>query len=86
VNRKPGRRREQVTFFNEPIDGRFLSEVEDGRLLLSKLAAHRGMLHCILAMLIAAEVGFRTFHSDSNTVRFLMAVGITPGFLLHLYS
>jgi len=35
-------------------------------------------------MLIAAEVVFLIFHSDSHTVRLLISVGIALGFLSHL--
>ena len=55
-----------------------------GAWLLSRLSVHRGMFHSVPAMLIAAEVVFLTYHSDSNTVRLLMAVGIAIGFLSHL--
>lgn len=55
-----------------------------GAWLLSKLAVHRGMFHSVPAMLIAAEVVFLSYRSDSNTVRLLMAVGIALGFLSHL--
>ena len=55
-----------------------------GAWLLSKLSVHRGMFHSVPAMLIAAEVVFLTYRSDSNTVRLLMAVGIALGFLSHL--
>lgn len=55
-----------------------------GAWLLSKLAVHRGMFHSVPAMLIAAEVVFLTYRSESNTVRLLMAVGIALGFLSHL--
>ena len=55
-----------------------------GAWLLSKLSVHRGMFHSVPAMLIAAEVVFLAYRSDSNTVRLLMAVGIALGFLSHL--
>ncbi len=35
---EPGGRREQVTFFEEPVDGRFLNKAADGTLLLSMSA------------------------------------------------
>ena len=62
----------------------YLSIRFGGAWLLSKLAVHRVMFHSVPAMMIAAEVVFLTYHSDSNTVRLLMAVGIALGFLSHL--
>ena len=40
----------------------------------------------VLIRLVATEVVFLIFHSDSHTVRLLMAVGIALGFLSHLCS
>jgi len=52
--------------------------------ILGKLAVHRGMFHSIPAMLIAAELVFLAFRSDSVLVRLLMAGGVAVGFLSHL--
>jgi hypothetical protein len=52
--------------------------------ILEKLAVHRGMFHSIPAMLIAAELAFLAFQSDSVSVRLLMAGGVAVGFLSHL--
>jgi len=55
-----------------------------GAWILGKLAVHRGMFHSIPAMLIAAELAFLAFQSDSVNVRLLMAGGVAVGFLSHL--
>ncbi|MCH7990080.1 MAG: metal-dependent hydrolase, partial [Planctomycetes bacterium] len=52
--------------------------------VLGKLAVHRGMFHSIPAMLIAAELAFLAFQSESVNVRLLMAGGVAVGFLSHL--
>jgi hypothetical protein len=51
---------------------------------LSKISVHRGMFHSIPAMLIAAELIFLAYRSDSLTVKLLMAGGVAIGFLSHL--
>ncbi|HUG93618.1 MAG TPA: metal-dependent hydrolase [Planctomycetaceae bacterium] len=52
--------------------------------VLSKLSVHRGMFHSIPAMLIAAELVFLAYRSDSPAVKALMAGGVAIGFLSHL--
>lgn len=55
-----------------------------GSALLSKLSVHRGMFHSIPAMIIAADLAFLAYKSDSNVVKLLMAVGVALGFFSHL--
>jgi hypothetical protein len=52
--------------------------------VLSKISVHRGMFHSIPAMLIAAELVFLAYRSDSMAVKLLMAGGVALGFLSHL--
>ncbi len=55
-----------------------------GSALLSRLSVHRGMFHSIPAMLIAAELAFLGYKSDSNLIKLLMAGGVAIGFFSHL--
>lgn len=55
-----------------------------GAMLLGKLSVHRGMFHSIPAMIIAAELAFLAYESDSVIVKLLMAGGVAIGFLSHL--
>ena len=55
-----------------------------GAMVLGRLTVHRGMFHSIPALIIAAEVTFLTYHSDSVRVRLLMAGAVALGFLSHL--
>lgn len=55
-----------------------------GSALLSRLSVHRGMFHSIPAMLIAADLAFLAYKSDSNITKLLMAVGVALGFFSHL--
>ncbi len=55
-----------------------------GAAVLKKLSVHRGMFHSIPAMLIAAELMFLAYASDSVPVKCLMAGGVAIGFLSHL--
>ncbi|WP_417378529.1 metal-dependent hydrolase [Gimesia sp.] len=52
--------------------------------ILSKFAVHRGMFHSIPALIITGETVFLAYFSDSYSVKFLMAGGISLGFLSHL--
>ncbi|MFK7778252.1 MAG: metal-dependent hydrolase [Gimesia sp.] len=52
--------------------------------LLGKFAVHRGMFHSFPALIISGEAIFLTYASDSYAVKFLMAGGISLGFLSHL--
>ncbi|MEO2034471.1 MAG: metal-dependent hydrolase [Planctomycetaceae bacterium] len=51
---------------------------------MRRLAVHRGMFHSIPAMLIAGELVFLGYESDSLSVRCLMVGGTLLGFLSHL--
>ena len=55
-----------------------------GAVLLGQLSVHRGMFHSIPAMLIAAELAFLAYESETLIVKFLMAGGVALGFLSHL--
>ena len=55
-----------------------------GSAILSKFAVHRGMFHSIPALIITGEAVFLSYISDSFAVKFLMAGGISLGFLSHL--
>jgi len=55
-----------------------------GSWLLMRLSVHRGMFHSIPAMLIAAEMAFLAYKSESNLVKLLMAGGVALGFFSHL--
>lgn len=55
-----------------------------GSFILGKFAVHRGMFHSLPALMIAGESVFLTYTSDSYAVKFLMAGGISLGFLSHL--
>ena len=52
--------------------------------VLAKLSVHRGMFHSIPALLIAAELTFLAYKSDSLRVKVLMAAAVGLGFLSHL--
>ncbi|MCH9655903.1 MAG: metal-dependent hydrolase [Planctomycetes bacterium] len=52
--------------------------------ILGKFAVHRGMFHSLPALIITGESIFLTYVSDSYAVKFLMAGGISLGFLSHL--
>ncbi len=55
-----------------------------GSYVLGKLSVHRGMFHSIPAMIIAAEIAFLGFKSDSLITKGLMAGGVGIGFVSHL--
>ncbi|MFH1301119.1 MAG: metal-dependent hydrolase [Planctomycetota bacterium] len=55
-----------------------------GSAVLGKFAVHRGMFHSLPALIIAGESVFLAYFSDSYAVKFLMAGGISLGFLSHL--
>lgn len=55
-----------------------------GSAILSKFAVHRGMFHSLPALIICGEAVFLSYISDSYPVKFLMAGGISLGFLSHL--
>jgi len=55
-----------------------------GAMILGRLAVHRGMFHSIPALLIAAELAFLGYRSDSVIVKLLMGAGVGLGFLSHL--
>ena len=55
-----------------------------GALVFGKFSVHRGMFHSIPALLIAAELTFLAYKSDSLGVKLLMAGGVAAGFLSHL--
>ena len=52
--------------------------------LLAKTSVHRGMFHSIPALIIAAEIAFLAYKSDSLAVKTLMAGGVALGFFSHL--
>lgn len=52
--------------------------------VLGRISVHRGMFHSIPALLIAAELTFLGYKSDSNAVKLLMGGGVAVGFLSHL--
>lgn len=55
-----------------------------GAYVIGKLSVHRGMFHSIPALLIAAELAYLAYQSDSMVVKLLMAGGVGLGFLSHL--
>lgn len=55
-----------------------------GAATLKRLSVHRGMFHSIPALLIASELTFLAYFSDSMAVKCLMAGGVAIGFLSHL--
>lgn len=52
--------------------------------IMAKFAVHRGMFHSIPALIISGEIVFLAYDSESYAVKFLMAGGISLGFLSHL--
>lgn len=52
--------------------------------LMAKFAVHRGMFHSLPALIIAGEVVFLAYVSESYAVKFLMAGGVCLGFFSHL--
>lgn len=52
--------------------------------LIKHFAKHRGMFHSIPAVLIAAELVFLGYPSDSDWVKLIMAVGVCIGMFSHL--
>jgi hypothetical protein len=52
--------------------------------ILAKISVHRGMFHSVPALVIAAELVFLAYRSDSLAVKTLMAGGVALGFLSHL--
>jgi len=52
--------------------------------VLAKASVHRGMFHSVPAMVIAAELAFLAYKSDSVGVKTLMAGGVALGFFSHL--
>lgn len=55
-----------------------------GSWLLKRLSVHRGMFHSFPAMVIAGELVFLAYMSESHWVKLLMAGGVMLGFLSHL--
>lgn len=55
-----------------------------GASVLKRLSVHRGMFHSIPALLIASELVFLAYVSESVAVKCLMAGGVAVGFLSHL--
>jgi membrane-bound metal-dependent hydrolase YbcI (DUF457 family) len=55
-----------------------------GSTVLKRVSVHRGMFHSIPALVIAAELVFLGYLSESYAVKFLMALGVAIGFLSHL--
>ncbi|MBI5759521.1 MAG: metal-dependent hydrolase [Planctomycetales bacterium] len=55
-----------------------------GAMVLGIFTEHRGMFHSVPAMLIAAELVFLGYKSDSLRVKLLMGTGVALGFLSHL--
>jgi membrane-bound metal-dependent hydrolase YbcI (DUF457 family) len=55
-----------------------------GQAILNRMSVHRGMFHSIPAMIIAAEIAFLAFRTDSQQVKLLMAGGVAVGFFSHL--
>ena len=53
-------------------------------MILCRLSVHRGMFHSIPALLIAAELAFLGYKSESNMIKLLMAGGVAVGFFSHL--
>src|SRR5579871_5307922 len=51
---------------------------------LGTFSVHRGMFHSVPAMLIAAELAFLGYKSESIRVKSLMGIGVAIGFLSHL--
>ena len=52
--------------------------------MVKKLAKHRGMLHSVPFLLIAAELVYLTYPSDSERTKLLMAGGVAVGVFSHL--
>lgn len=52
--------------------------------LLARVSVHRGMFHSIPALVIAAEIAFLAYKSESVVVKLLMAGGVGLGFFSHL--
>lgn len=52
--------------------------------VLGTFSVHRGMFHSIPAMLIAAELAYLGYKSESIHVRALMGIGVAIGFASHL--
>jgi hypothetical protein len=55
-----------------------------GSAVLKRVSVHRGMFHSVPALVIAAELVFLGYLSESYAVKFLMALGVSIGFLSHL--
>lgn len=55
-----------------------------GASMLSRLSVHRGMFHSIPALVIAAELTFLGYGSNSLAVRGFMAGGVGIGYFSHL--
>jgi membrane-bound metal-dependent hydrolase YbcI (DUF457 family) len=55
-----------------------------GSTVLKRVSVHRGMFHSIPALVIAAELVFLAYLSESYSVKFLMALGVAVGFFSHL--
>lgn len=52
--------------------------------VVSYFSVHRGMFHSIPALLIAAELAYLSYPSESPRVKFLVAAGVGLGFFSHL--
>jgi hypothetical protein len=52
--------------------------------ILCRLSVHRGMFHSVPALIIASELTFLGYKSESNLVKLLMAGGVAVGFFSHL--
>lgn len=55
-----------------------------GVVLVSRFAKHRGMFHSLPALIIAAEIVYLTYPSESEFTKLLMGGGVATGFLSHL--
>ncbi|RLS56622.1 MAG: metal-dependent hydrolase [Planctomycetota bacterium] len=52
--------------------------------LVAKFCVHRGMFHSIPALIIAAELAYLTYPSESTKVKLLVGTGVALGFFSHL--
>jgi membrane-bound metal-dependent hydrolase YbcI (DUF457 family) len=52
--------------------------------VIPHFSVHRGMFHSLPAMLIAAEMAYLSYPSDSSRVKFLVGAGVALGFFSHL--
>ena len=52
--------------------------------VIPHFSVHRGMFHSVPAMLIAAEMAYLSYPSDSSRVKLLVGAGVALGFFSHL--